>query len=104
VVEEGRGRNRLRVFENRMLKIFGPKREEDGSCRKLHNNEFHSLYSTPNIVKVIKARRMRWAVHVTCIGEGRGVYSILVGRPKGKDHWEDLGIGGRITLRWTLRR
>jgi hypothetical protein len=51
--------HRQRVFENRVLKIFGPKREEDGSWRKLHNGELHSLYSSPNIVRVIKSRRMR---------------------------------------------
>jgi hypothetical protein len=55
--------HRLRVFENRVLKIFGPKREADGSWRKLHNDELHSLYPSPNIVRVIKSRRMRWAGH-----------------------------------------
>jgi hypothetical protein len=70
-----REEHRLRVFENRVLRrIFGPKREEDGSWRKLHNEELHSLYSSPNIVRVIKSRRMRWAGHVARIGEGRGVY------------------------------
>jgi hypothetical protein len=65
---------RLRVVENRVLrKIFGPKREEDGSWRKIHNDELHSLNSSPNIVKVIKSRRMRWAGHVACKGEGKGV-------------------------------
>jgi hypothetical protein len=64
--------HRLRVFENRVLRIFGPKREEDGSWRKLHNDELHSLYSSPNIVRVIKSRRMRWAGHVARIGEGKG--------------------------------
>jgi hypothetical protein len=65
--------HRLRVFENSVLrKIFGPKREEDGSWRKLHNDEFHDPYSSPNIVRVIKSRRMRWAGHVACMGEGRG--------------------------------
>jgi hypothetical protein len=79
------GTYRLRVFENRVLrKIFGPKREEEGSWRKLHNDELHSLYSSPNIVKVIKSRRMRWAGHVACLWEGRGVYRVLVGRPEGK--------------------
>jgi hypothetical protein len=74
--------HRLRVFENRVLrKIFGPKREEDGSWRKLHNDELHSLYSLPNIVRVIKSRRMRWAGHVASMGEGRHVYRIFVGRP-----------------------
>jgi hypothetical protein len=101
---------RLRVFENSVLrKIFGPKRKDDGSWRKLHNDELHSLYSSPNIVRVIKSRRMRWAGHVACMGEGRGVYRVLVGRPKGKrplgrprHKWEDsikmvlteIGING----------
>jgi hypothetical protein len=66
-----REEHRLRVFENRVLrKIFGPKREEDGSWRKLHNDELHSLYSSPNIVRVIKSSRMRWAM--TCGTHGRG--------------------------------
>jgi hypothetical protein len=76
--------HRLRDFENRVLrKIFGPKREESGSWRKLHNDELHDLYSSPNIVRVIKSRRM-WAGHVTCMGDGRGAYRVLVGRPEGK--------------------
>jgi hypothetical protein len=79
------GEHRLKVFENRVLrKIFGPKREEDGSWRKLHNDELHSLYSSPNIVRVIKSRRMRWAGHVAHMVEGRSVYRVLVGRPEGK--------------------
>jgi hypothetical protein len=76
--------------------IFEPKREEDGSWRKLHNDELHSLYSSPNIVRVIKSRRMRWAGHLARMGEGRGVYRVLVGRPEGKRplgrprrRWED---------------
>jgi hypothetical protein len=79
-----REEHRRRVFENRMLRIFGPKREEDGSSRKLHNDELHSLYSSLNIVRVIKSRRMRWAGHVAHMREGRGVYRVLVGRPEGK--------------------
>jgi hypothetical protein len=87
----------LRVFENRVLRrIFGPKREVDGSWRKLHNDEIHSLYSSPNIFRVIKSRRMRWAGHVTRMGEWRAVYRVLVGRPEGKravgrprHRWED---------------
>jgi hypothetical protein len=67
-----------------MLRIFGPRREEDGSWRKLHNGELQSLYSSPNIVRVIKSRRMRWAGHVARMGEGRGVYRVLIGRPEGK--------------------
>jgi hypothetical protein len=58
--------------------------KEDGSWRKLHNDELHSLYSSPNIVRVIKSRRMRWTGHVVCIREGRGVYRILVERSEGK--------------------
>jgi hypothetical protein len=93
--------HRQRVFEKRVLKrIFGPKSEADGSWRKLHNDELHSLCSSPNIVRVIKSRRMRWAGQVACIGEGRGVYRILVG--KARVHWKDLGVVGKITLRWTL--
>jgi hypothetical protein len=91
-----REKHRLRVSENRVLKIFGPKREEDGSWRKLHIDELRSLYSSPNIVRVIQSRRMRWAGHVARMGEGKGVYRVLVGRPKGKRplgrprrRWED---------------
>jgi hypothetical protein len=80
-----REEHRLRVFEDRVLRrIFGPKREEDRSWRKLHNDELHSLYSSPNIVRLIKSRRMRWTGHVARMGEGRGVYRFLVGRPEGK--------------------
>jgi hypothetical protein len=71
---------------------------------KLHNDEIHSLYSSPNIVRVIKSGRMRWAGHVTRMGEGRGVYRVLVGSPKVRGHWKDLGVGGRITLSWILGR
>jgi hypothetical protein len=91
-----REEHRLRVSENRVLRIFGPKMEEDGSWRKLHNDELHSLYSSPNIVRVIKSRRMRWAGHVACMGEGRGVHRVLVGKSEGKRplrrprrRWED---------------
>jgi hypothetical protein len=71
------------VSENRMLRrIFGSKREEEGSWRKLHNDELRSLFSSSNIVRVIKSRRMRWAGHVARLREGRGVYSVLVGRPE----------------------
>jgi hypothetical protein len=75
----------LRFFGNRVLRrIFGPKREEDGSWRKLHNDELHSLYSSPNLVRVIKSRRMRWVEHVARVGEGRGFYRVLIGRPVSK--------------------
>jgi hypothetical protein len=90
-----REEQRLRVFENRVLrKIFGPKREEDGLWRKLHNDEIHSLYSSPNIVRVIKSRWMRGTGHVARMGEGRGVYRVLDGKSEGK---RPLGIFRR---RW----
>jgi hypothetical protein len=77
--------HRLRVFENRVLRrIFGPKREEDGSWRKLYNDELHNLYSSPNIVRVVRSKRMRWAGHVARMGEGRGVYRVFVWMPEGK--------------------
>jgi hypothetical protein len=62
--------HRLGVFENRVLKVFGPKRKRDRSWRKLHNDELHSLYSSLNIVRVIRSRRMRWVGHVAGMGEG----------------------------------
>jgi hypothetical protein len=100
-----REEHRLRVFKNRELrKIFGPKREEDGSWRKLHNNKLHSLYSSPNIVTVIKSRRMRWAGHVARMGRAEVFTGFWLGDPNLRDHWEDLGVGGRITLRLTLGR
>jgi hypothetical protein len=87
-----------------MRRIFGPKREVDGSWRKLHNDELHNLCSSLNIVRVIKARKLRWAGHVARVGEGRGVTGFWLGSPKVRDHWEVLGVGGRITLSWTLGR
>jgi hypothetical protein len=95
----------LRVFENRVLRrIFGLKREVDRSWRKLHNDELHNLYYSPNIVRVIKSRRMRWAGHVARMGRGETFTRFWLGDPKVRDHWEDVGVGGRITLRWTLGR
>jgi len=77
---------RLRVFENRVLRRkFGPKRDEvTGEWRKLHNEDLNDMYRSPNIVQVIKSRRMRWAGHVARMGERRGMYRVLVGKPEGK--------------------
>jgi hypothetical protein len=97
--------HRLRVFENRVLmKIFGRKREEDGSWRKLHNDELHDLYSSLNIIRVIKSRRIRWAGHVARMGRREVLTGFWLGGPKARDHWEDLCVGGGITLKWTLGR
>jgi hypothetical protein len=74
------------VLDNRVLRrIFGPKRDEvTGGWRKLNNEELHGLYSSPSIVRVIKARRMRWAGHVARMGKVTGAYNILVRRPEGR--------------------
>ena len=85
------------VFENRVLRIFGPRRDGvTGEWRKLHNEELNDLYSSPNIVRMIKSRRLRWTGHVACMEEGRGVHKVLVGKPEGKrplggprHRWED---------------
>jgi hypothetical protein len=86
------------VFENRVLRrIFGPKRDEvTGEWRKLHKEELHNLYSSPDIIRQVKSRRMRWAGHVARMGEERNVYKVLVGKPEGKRplgrprrRWED---------------
>ena len=80
-----------------LRRVFGPKRDEvTGEWRKLHNEELSNLYSLPNIVLVVKSRRMRWAGHVARMGQWRGVYRVLVGKPEGKrplgrprHRWED---------------
>jgi hypothetical protein len=84
------------VFENRVLRrVFERKRDEvTGEWRKLHNQELNDLYSLPNIVRVVKSRRMRWACHVSRMGEERGVHRVLVGKPEGKR------LLGRPRRRW----
>jgi hypothetical protein len=81
-----REEQRLRAFENRLLRrTFGTKTDKaTGEWRRLHNEELNDLYSTPNIIRVIKSRRLRWAGHVARMGETRGAYRILVGRPEGR--------------------
>jgi hypothetical protein len=94
------------VFENRVLRrIFGPERVEvTGQCRKLHGGELHNLYSSPDIIRQIKSRRMRWARHVACMGEGRNMYRVLVGKPEGKKPLGRPGVDGRMGSNCTLGR
>jgi len=77
---------KLRVFENMVLRrIFGPRKDEEkGKWRRLHNDELNDLYSSLNIVRLIKSRRMKWAWHETHLGEERGAYRVLVGKPEGR--------------------
>jgi hypothetical protein len=86
-----REEHRLRVFENRVLRrIFGPQRDEvTGECRKLHKGELHNLYSSPNIIRQMKSRRMTWARHVACIGEGKTCTGFWWESPKEKYRLED---------------
>jgi hypothetical protein len=94
------------VFENRVLRrIFGPRRDEvTGEWRKLHNEELHNLYISPDIIRQAKSRPMRWAGHVARMGEERKVYKVLVESPKERDHWEDQGVGGKMGSEWILGR
>jgi hypothetical protein len=85
-----RDEHRLRAFENRVLRgIFGPRRDEVTGWRKLHNGELHNLYSSPDIVRQIKSRRMRWVGHVARMGEGKNLYRVLVGKARReKNTWK----------------
>jgi len=101
-----REERRLRVFENRVLRrIFGSRRDEvTGEWRKLHNEELNGLYSSPNIVRVIKSRRMKLAGHVERMGDRRGIYRILVRKPEGKG---PLGTPRRRwegDIKWIFRK
>jgi hypothetical protein len=101
------------VSDYRVLRIFGPKRDEvTGEWRNLHNEELNDVYSSPNIVRVIKSRRIRWAGHVESMGERRCIYRIFVGKPEGKRpmgvpsrRWDDnikmdLQKAGRARIDW----
>ena len=102
------------MFENRVLrKVFGPKMDEvTGEWRKLHNEELNDLYSLPNIVRVVKSRRMRWAGHVARMGEDRVVQRVLVGKPERKRplgrprrRWEDnIKMEGIVGTGWSWLR
>ena len=94
------------MFENMVLwRIFGPRRDEiTGEWRRLHNEELNDLYSSPNIVRVIKSRRMRWAGHVARMGEESGCIGSLWGNQREGDQWEDLGVNRWIILGWISSR
>jgi hypothetical protein len=98
-----REEDRLRVFENRMPRIvFGLKRDEVTVWRKVHNEELHNLYTSPNIIRMMKSRRTRLSGHVERMGAMRNAYRILVGKPEG--NWEDQVVGGWKILKWILER
>ena len=94
------------MFENMVLsRIFGPKRDEvTEEWRRLHNEELNDLYCSPNIVRVIKSRRMRWAGHVERMGEERACMGPWWGNRREGDHCGDVGVDGWIILGWISRR
>ena len=94
------------MFENRVLSgIFGPKRDEEtGEWRKLHNEELNDMYCSPNIIRVMKSRRLRWAGHVACLVGRRDACSVSVGILREGDHLEDQDVNGKIILKWMLKK
>ena len=97
----------IRVFENRILsRIFGSKRDGNGEWTRLHKEELHILYRSPNIVRLIKSRTLRWAGNVARMEEDRNAFKILTGRLnlQERDIWGGLGVDGRTILEWILKR
>jgi hypothetical protein len=96
----------MRVVVNRVLRrVFGAERDEvTGEWRNLHNEELNNLYCSPNILRMMKLRKIGLAGHLARIGERRGVYRVLVGKPDRKYHLGDPGLDGRIILRWICRK
>jgi len=94
IPSQGKKKQPMTVWDEMRLQV--PK-------KTLHNEELNDLYFSPNIVRVTKSRRMRWAGHVVRMGEVRGVYRVLVGKPEGRNHWGDLGVDGWI-IGWNSRR
>jgi len=96
----------VRLFENTVMRRkFVPKSDEvAGEWRKLHNEEVNDLYCSPNIVWVIKSRRMRWAGHVARMGRGEACTGFWWGNLKERDHWRDPGVDGKIIIRWIFRK
>ena len=94
------------MLENRLLRrIFGPKRDEvTGEWRRLHDGELNDLYSSPNIIRVMKSRRMRWSGHVVRMGERKGPDRILVGSLREGHHLENPDVDGRIILNWIFNK
>jgi hypothetical protein len=81
--------------------MFGPKRDEvTGECRKLHNKELHNLYSSPDIIRQVKLRQMRWAGHEAHMAEEKKVYKGLVKSSKERDNSQDQGVDGRMGSEW----
>jgi len=101
-----REERKLKVLVNRVLgRIFGPRRDKvTGEWRRLHNEELNDLYSAPNIVRVIKSRRVRWAGHVARMGEERGCIGSWWGNRREEDHWGDLSVDGFLILGQISRR